>query len=82
MKYYAAYAVRKQAMPEDIFDEFNNHAAASMAGLNKLTDDDDCAVFVIIDNEYYKMYRLMDGKLLASPGPYFTLKDARPFPFK
>lgn len=75
MKFYAAYAIRKQAMPEDIFAKFDNFEDAYKAANATLVDDDDSAVYTFMDNKYYRVWALIENEMLVSPWPYYRWID-------
>ena len=75
MKYYAAYATRKQAMPEDIFAEFDNFEDARKAAHAALVVDDSCAVYIFIGN-FVRVWLMRGNQLLVSTGPDYSLMNA------
>ena len=75
MKFYAAYAIRKQAMPEDIFAEFDNFEDAYKAAYAARVDDDDDAVYTFMDNKYYRVWAFIENEMLVSPWPYYRWVD-------
>ena len=75
MKFYAAYAIRAKAMPENIFAEFDNFEDAYKVANAALADDDDSAVYTFMDNKYYRVWALIENEMLISPGPYYMWLD-------
>ena len=75
MKFYAAYAIRAKAMPENIFAEFDNFEDAYKAANAALADDDDSAVYTFMDNKYYRVWALIENEMLISHGPYYMWLD-------
>ena len=75
MKFYAAYAIRKPALPEDIFAEFDNFEDAYWAAIDAEVDDDDSAVYTFMDNKYYRVWSLIKNEMLVSPGPCYMWLD-------
>ena len=75
MKFYAAYATRKQAMPEDIFAEFDNFEDARKAAYAALVDDDSCAVYIFIGN-FVRVWLMRGNQLLVSTGTDYSLINA------
>ena len=75
MKFYAAYATRKQAMPEDIFAEYDNFEDAYKAARAARVDDDDDAVYTFMDNKYHRVWAFIGNEMLVSPWPYYMWLD-------
>ena len=61
MTFYAAYALRHEAGPDDIFDVFGSFEEAFDASHALLVDDDDAAVLVNRDEHWYKILGYGEG---------------------
>ena len=55
-KFYVAYAVRKEAMPDSIFTICDTYEEAERMAYDCLCDDDDSRVWIYVDYIWYCVF--------------------------